>query len=71
VVSFRGEGWVAGGGGSSVAAGAVAELGDVFGWGVAVWPGGVALVVGDVFAGAADGVGVDAVGEGIEIHGGE
>ena len=56
-----------------MAAGAVAEFGDVFGWGVAIGPWGVALVVGEVFAGAADGVGVDALGEGggvdIDVHG--
>ena len=52
------------GGEGAVAAGAVAEFGDVFGWRVAIGPGGVALVVGDVFAGAAVGVGVDAFGEG-------
>jgi len=47
------------GAGALLAAGAVAELGDVFRWGMAAGPGGVALVVGDGFAHAGDGVAVD------------
>ena len=49
------------GAGALVAAGAVAEVGDVFGWGMAVGPRSVLLVVGDVFAHAGDGVAVDAL----------
>ncbi len=55
---------VGGGAGAGVAAGAVAFFGDEFGCGMAVRPGGVVLVVGDVFADAVDGVAVDHLGQG-------
>ena len=58
-----GNGFV-GGAGAGVAAGAMAFFGDEFGCGMAVGPGGVFLVVGDVLADAIDGVGVDLLGQG-------
>ena len=48
-----------------MAARAVAVLGDVFGWQLFVGPAGVGAAVGPVFLGAADGVAIDALGEGI------
>ena len=57
-----GDGFV-GWAGAWLAAGAVACFGDEGGRGMAVGPGGVSLVVGDVFAGAVHGVTIDRCGD--------
>ena len=58
-----------GGAWASMAAGAVAIFGDEGRRKMFVRPWGVFLVVGDVLAGAGDGVGVDAAGEGGGVSG--